>query len=177
MMVVVGVSDCRVSGNQDDVLITYALGSCIAVVLYDPVTRVGGMLHYMLPESNLDRSKAEQSPYMFADTAIPLLMSRIVESGANRKRLVVRLAGGAQVVNDGGMFDIGKRNYLAARRLLWKAGLMVHAEEVGGSLPRTVRLEVSTGRVWLRSTGIDTEMNGKNPAKGGPIGIPNLNRR
>jgi chemotaxis protein CheD len=177
MMVVVGVSDCRVSASADDVLITYALGSCIAVVLHDPVARVGGLLHYMLPDSALDRAKAGQSPSMFADTGIPLLLSKVAESGGQRRRLVVRLAGGAQVVNDGGVFDIGKRNYLAARKLLWKAGMMVRAEEVGGNIPRTVRLDVASGKVWLRSGGVDSELVGDTSVKGGPLGLSNSDRR
>jgi len=110
---VVGISDCKVSNDQESTLITYALGSCIAVVLYDPATKVGGLLHYMLPESALDVQKAQENPYMFADTGIKALLKEVAANGAQARRMVVRLAGGAQVLDSQGVFQIGKRNYLA----------------------------------------------------------------
>jgi chemotaxis protein CheD len=150
---VVGVADCRVSNEADSSLITYALGSCIAVVIHDPVSQVGGLLHLMLPESSLAREKAGENPYMFADTGIPLLFRRAYSAGAEKQRLVVRLAGGAQVLDDGGVFNIGKRNYLAVRKVLWKAGVLIHAEAVGGTESRTVRLDIASGRLLLRTGG------------------------
>ena len=134
-------------------LITYALGSCIAVAIYDPQTQVAGLLHFMLPESSIAREKAAENPYMFADSGVPLLFRRAYSAGADKRRLVVKVAGGAQVMDDKGVFNIGKRNYLAVRKLLWQAGVMIHAEAVGGSESRTVRLEVDSGRVFLRTGG------------------------
>ena len=151
--VVVGVADCQISKSRDQVLVTYALGSCIAVAIHDPVAGVGGLLHYMLPESAISPAKAGGNPYMFADTGIPLLFRRAYEYGAEKRRLVVRVAGGAQVMDSEGIFNIGKRNYLALRKVLWKAGVLVQAEDVGGNAPRTVRLEVGSGRFWLRGAG------------------------
>ncbi|HLK19422.1 MAG TPA: chemotaxis protein CheD [Bryobacteraceae bacterium] len=150
---VVGISDCKVSNDQESTLITYALGSCIAVVLYDPATKVGGLLHYMLPESALDVQKAQENPYMFADTGIKALLKEVAANGAQARRMVVRLAGGAQVLDSQGVFQIGKRNYLAARRILWKAGVLISAEAVGGEVSRTTRLDVATGRMWIREAG------------------------
>ena len=151
--VVVGVADCQISKSRDQVLVTYALGSCIAVAIHDPVAGVGGLLHYMLPESAISPAKAGENPYMFADTGIPLLFRRAYEYGAEKRRLVVRVAGGAQVMDSEGIFNIGKRNYLALRKVLWKAGVLVQAGDVGGNVPRTVRLEVGSGRFWLRGAG------------------------
>lgn len=151
--VVVGVADCRISADPEIVLVTYALGSCIAVMIYDPLAVVGGLLHFMLPESTLDRQKAQHNPFMFADTGIPLLFRSAYEHGADKRRLVVWVAGGAQVMDPGGVFNIGKRNHLALRKILWKAGILVHSEEVGGTGSRTVRLEVGSGRVLLRGAG------------------------
>jgi chemotaxis protein CheD len=111
------------------------------------------MLHYMLPESSISPAKASENPYMFADTGIPLLFRHAYEYGAEKRRLVVRVAGGAQVMDRDGVFNIGKRNYLALRKILWKAGVLVHAEDVGGNGSRTVRLEVGSGRFWLRGPG------------------------
>lgn len=150
---IVGVADCAVSSQASSSLITYALGSCIAVAIHDPVTRVGGLLHLMLPESSLAREKAQENPYMFADSGVPLLFRRAYSAGADKRRLIIHVAGGAQVVDDNGVFNIGKRNYLAVRKLLWQAGLLIHAEDVGGNESRTVRLEVGSGRFHVRTAG------------------------
>jgi chemotaxis protein CheD len=96
---------------------------------------------------------------MFADTGIPLLFHAAYGLGAEKRRLVVRAAGGAQVMDENGVFNIGKRNHLALRKILWKAGVMIHAEEIGGTESRTVRLEVATGRLLIRGPGMaDREM-------------------
>jgi chemotaxis protein CheD len=150
---VVGISDCVVSNDAAAVLVTYALGSCIAVSIYDPMARVGGLLHIMLPESQIDQQRAEQTPFMFADTGVPLLFRKAYEQGAAKARLVVRLAGGAQVMDDARIFNIGKRNYLAVRKILWKAGVFIQAEAVGGDVSRTVRLDLSSGSFWIREGG------------------------
>jgi chemotaxis protein CheD len=164
---VVGISDCKVSNDLDSVLVTYALGSCIAVALYDPASKVGGLLHYMLPESALDARKARQNPFMFADTGIQALLQAVTASGGNTRRMVVRLAGGAQVLDSEGVFQIGKRNYLAARKILWKAGILISAEAVGGEVSRTTRLDLATGQMWIREAGgVDKElMQYKGPRK------------
>ena len=151
--VVVGVADCRITQDAAASIVTYALGSCIAVAIHDPVARVGGMLHLMLPESSLDTTKAERNPYMFADTGIPMLFRQAYAAGADKKRLVVRIAGGAQVMDDAGVFNIGKRNCLTVKKVLWRAGVMIAAESVGGRESRTVRLEMESGRFMMRTAG------------------------
>jgi chemotaxis protein CheD len=87
---------------------------------------------------------------MFADTGIPRLIEAVKAAGGDGKRIIVQLAGGAQVLDSQGVFQIGKRNYLAARRILWKAGILIAGEAVGGEVSRTTRLEVATGRMWVR---------------------------
>jgi chemotaxis protein CheD len=167
-LLTVGVGDCKVSNAAESVLATYALGSCIAVAIHDPVAAVGGLLHFMLPESSLNPDKASQSPFIFADTGIPLLFHAAYGLGAEKRRLVVRAAGGAQVMDDNGVFNIGKRNHLALRKILWKAGVMIHAEEIGGTASRTVRLEVATGRFLIRGPAMtDREMLTPVNGKGG----------
>lgn len=155
-LVTVGVADCKVSNAAESALATYALGSCIALAIYDPVAAVGGLLHFMLPESSLNPGKASENPYMFADTGIPMLFHSAYRLGAEKRRLVVWAAGGAQVMDDSGVFNIGKRNNLALRKILWKAGVMIHGEEVGGTTARTVRLEVGTGRFMISGPGMET---------------------
>ena len=149
-LVVVGMADCQIARVQGHVLVTYALGSCIALTAYDPVAAVGGMLHFMLPDSGIDANRGSENPYKFADTGIPLLFRRLYEIGGDKRRMVVRAAGGAQMLDPNGIFDIGKRNYVAMRKILWKAGVLLQKEEIGGVTSRSVRMEIGTGRLWLR---------------------------
>ncbi len=153
MKKIVGVADMAISKHPEGDLITYSLGSCIAIVIYDPTVKVGGMLHYMLPESGIDLEKARKAPAMFADTGIPLLFKQSYQLGATKKNLVVKVVGGAQIMDENGVFNIGKRNYLALRKIFWKNNVMVSAEHVGGNVNRTVRLEVASGRVVLKVSG------------------------
>jgi chemotaxis protein CheD len=152
---IVGVADGNVSHDPDSMLVTYALGSCVAVMLHDPVAGISGMVHYLLPESSMASEQSTARPWMFADTGISRLLRATLERGANKGRLIVCAAGGAQIMNDNSAFNIGKRNCLALRKALWKWGLTARAEDIGGTLPRTVRMEVATGRVWLQSPGGD----------------------
>jgi chemotaxis protein CheD len=154
MKKIVGVADIAVSNDPSEDIITYSLGSCIAVVIYDPTVNVGGMLHYMLPESSMDPEKARKIPAMFADTGIPTLFKQSYQYGASKKNLIVKVVGGAQIMDENGVFNIGKRNYLALRKLFWKNNVMVTAEHVGGNVNRTVRLEMTTGRVILKVSGM-----------------------
>jgi len=152
-LIVVGISDCAVSAEPEATIVTYALGSCIAVSAYDPQRKAGGLLHIILPESQLNPEKAAQNPWMFADTGIPLLLAQLGNLGCDRRRLVVRLAGGSQVMDREGVFNIGKRNHLATKKMLWKAGVMVSGEAVGGVISRTVRLVLNTGAFLIREAG------------------------
>ncbi|HEY1758118.1 MAG TPA: chemotaxis protein CheD [Bryobacteraceae bacterium] len=151
MNVVVGVADCQVSSDPDHILVTYALGSCVAVSIYDPVARVGGLLHFMLPEAPADAAKSGKNPYMFADSGIPMMFREAYEMGAQKRRLRVKVAGGAQIMDEHGVFNIGQRNCVAMRKIFWKAGVIVHGEETGGTIARTMRFEMASGRIFLRS--------------------------
>jgi chemotaxis protein CheD len=150
---IVGISDIKVSNNAGDVIITYALGSCIGIVVFDPIAKVGGMLHYMLPESTLDQNKARENPEMFADTGIPLLFKSCYKLGADKKRMIVKAAGGASILDDTNFFRIGQKNIMAMRKIFWKNNVMIDEEDTGLNYNRTVRLEISTGRVFVRSSG------------------------
>ncbi|MBN2799452.1 MAG: chemotaxis protein CheD [Deltaproteobacteria bacterium] len=150
---VVGISDMKVSRTPGDVLVTYALGSCIAVILWDPVLRAGGMIHYMLPLSKTSPEKAELTPAMFADTGVPMLFRMMYAMGCKKEDLVVKVAGGGQLYDDSGAFQIGHRNYVVLRKIFWKNDILITAEDVGGPVSRTVRLSVDTGEVVIRSKG------------------------
>jgi len=151
---VIGIGDCCVSGDSTDELVTYALGSCIGVSIYDPVTRIGGLLHFLLPNSVLDKKKAEANPYLFADSGIPLLFHRAYSHGAKKERLITRVAGGSQMSVSGGIWNVGEKNTAAVRQILLRAGVRVQSEAVGGKAARTVRLSIETGEMSI------TEMTG-----------------
>jgi len=151
--IIIGVSDMKVSNDPRDTLITYSLGSCVGVIIYDPTVKVGGLLHFMLPESELDKDKAQKNPYMFADTGIPSLFKQSYKLGAVKQRMRVVVVGGAQVLDQKGFFNIGKRNYMAVRKIFWKNKVMVDYEDIGGSVNRTVKLDIGSGDVWLKVSG------------------------
>lgn len=146
--IIVGVGDCKWSDSPDEVLVTYALGSCIAIAIHDPVAGVAGLLHFALPDSRGHRDRAAANPYYFADTGIPILFKSAYRMGAAKQRLSVRLAGGASTMFEDDHFQIGQKNHTAARRILWRAGVLIAAENVGGAESRTVRLDARTGRFW-----------------------------
>lgn len=152
-LIVVGISEFRCSADKSSSIVTYALGSCIGVGMYDPEAGVGGLLHFLLPDSRQDPERAQSHPASYADTGIPLLLRSLERLGADRRRIRVRLAGGAQIIDDGAQLAVGKRNYLAARKLLWQLGLMVEMEAVGGIVSRNLGLEIGTGEFWVQTRG------------------------
>lgn len=148
--ITIGIADMKVSADLSDILTTYCLGSCIGLSLYDPVAKVGGILHYMLPDDSINPLKGEKNPYMFGSTGIPRLFKACYQLGAEKKRLIVKVAGGAKVMNENGMFNIGKRNYAFLRKMLWKNNVMIDAENIGGNNNRTMYLRLSDGQVMVK---------------------------
>jgi len=151
--IIIDISDAKVSKDAKDTLMTYSLGSCIGVALYDPATRSGGMLHYQLPSAKMDPAKAAAKPFMFADSGMEKLMKKILAFGAAKKHLQIKIAGGAQMMNDAKTFNIGKRNYTALRQLLWKNGMFIDSEDIGGKLARNLSLDIADGTVKVTSQG------------------------
>jgi chemotaxis protein CheD len=156
-LVTVDIADMQVSGERDAVLVTYALGSCIAVTVYDPVRHAGGMIHYMLPQAATSPEKAKTKPYMFADTGVPELFHAMYRLGSNKRDLVVKVMGGAAMTS-GDMFEIGKRNHLILRKLLWKAGVAIAAEDVSGTVFRTAKLFNDTGVVRIKTEAAERDL-------------------
>ena len=141
-------------GRADDTLVTLGLGSCVAILLHDPVARVGGMAHVLLPEKQLARDSSNLSK--FASTAIPLLADEVVALGARRERLQARLVGGASMFASlmaPGTLNMGERNVIAARAALKQLRIPIHGEEVGADYGRSVRFDVASGRVTVSSVG------------------------
>lgn len=153
--ITVQVSDARISNDPNSVIVTYSLGSCIAVAVYDPNARLGGMIHFQLPESSMDPERAKRDPFMFADSGLDILFNKMVEAGGNKKKFIVKIAGGAAMQTGPKGFDIGKRNFLAVRKIFWKHGLLIKAQEIGGSVPRNFYLRIDDGTVTVKANGTE----------------------
>jgi len=147
----VGISEMWISRLKGEVLVTYSLGSCVALSLYDPAIGAAGLIHCMLPQGSIDPEKARRSPAMFVDVGVQALLDQMVTLGSSRRSLIAKVVGGANVFDDRGMFRIGERNYTTLRKILWKNEILIAAEDVGGTKPRTMYVSVSTGRVILRT--------------------------
>lgn len=158
MQHVIGIAEMMVSNQPEDVLVTYSLGSCVGLTLYDPAARVGGMIHCMLPLSKIDPPKAAANPSMFTDTGVAALLQAVFDLGADRRRLVAKVAGAASLLDEKGLFKIGERNHTVLRKVLWKNSIQVAGEEVGGNSSRTLYLHMDTGRTMLKSGGQQREL-------------------
>ena len=152
MRYLVEVGDLKL-GRDGDELVTYALGSCLGLVVHDPVARVGGLLHAMLPLSSINPEKAKSNPFMFVDTGVPELFLRLYEMGGQKGRMLVKAAGCANPMGKDQMFKIGERNYVVLKKLLWKNGVLLKAEDIGGSLSRTLHFNVASGEIIISSNG------------------------
>ena len=156
--VTVGLADMAVTDRAGDMLITFALGSCLGISVYDPVVGVCGLAHCMLPLARMDPAGAESTPGKYVDTGVIALFRSACELGAQRERLIVRAAGGATIPDHGGRFRIGERNCAALRKVLWQNGLAVGSEDVGGEAARTMCVCAATGRVTITSDGREMDL-------------------
>lgn len=153
--IILGVGDYGASNNPQDDIKTFALGSCVSVIFLDPQTRSIGMAHIALPDSTINKAKATEKPGYFADTAIPALLAQMAKLGCDKrgKGIKVKLCGGANVMDTNDTFQIGKRNALAIKKILWSYGMGAIAEDLGGNYSRTVSISVAAGQITLSSPG------------------------
>ncbi len=153
--IILGVGDYGASNCPGEDVKTFALGSCVSVIFLDPKTRSIGMVHVALPESSINKAKSLEKPGYFADTGIPALLTMMAKLGCNPKGkgMVVKLCGGANVMDTNDTFQIGKRNALAIKKILWKYGMGPVAEDLGGNFSRTVSVSVDSGEIILSSPG------------------------
>lgn len=147
--ITVGISDLAVS-KSPDVIVTYALGSCVGICLYDEKTKIGGLAHIMLPSSkevsiNTDNYKK------YADTGIEILLQELKKIGADINRLTAKIAGGAQMFASTKAMSIGERNVKAVKQILDIKGIKIIAEQTGKNYGRTVYFDTSTGNVEVKS--------------------------
>lgn len=141
----VGMADYKV-GRSPSTLISYGLGSCIGISLYDPQTKIGGLLHIMLPDST--QARVSDNPAKFADTGLPMMLNDVLGMGASKSRLVAKIAGGAQMFafsNATDIMRVGTRNAEAVKKILREMGIRVIAEDTGGSYGRTVQIDLTNG--------------------------------
>jgi chemotaxis protein CheD len=149
--VVVRVADLR-AGHGSDVLVTVGLGSCVAILLHDPQARVGGLAHVLLPSPALARK--DTNPAKFPQTALPRLLELMGQHGSSTRRVTARLVGGASMFSglaQPGTIQMGERNVVACRQVLYDHGLALTGQATGGDFGRTVKLWVSDGRVQITS--------------------------
>lgn len=153
--IILGVGDLGATSRAGEAIKTIGLGSCVAVIILDPVSHCVAMDHVALPDSSASPERAKQKPGHFADTGIPVLLEEMKKAGAssNHRGLIVKLVGGANVMDPNSTFNIGKRNVLAIKKVLWQFGMGAVAEAVGGHMSRTVVVDVDSGRVRISSPG------------------------
>ena len=154
----VGISEMRIATNPAEVLVTYSLGSCVGLTLYDPSVRVGGMVHCMLPSSRIDPAKAAVRPCMFTDTGVVSLLQEMFDLGAEPGNIVAKVAGGATLIDTKGVFRIGDRNYAALCTVLWQNDILIAGEDVGGTVARTLHLYMATGVTTVKAAGREYEL-------------------
>jgi len=155
--IVVSISDMKLSTRPEDVIVTYSLGSCLGVTAYDPKARIGGMVHCLLPSAKGAREKARLRPYMFVNTGVAMMVRKLKEKGADKRRLIFKAAGCANMRGDE-IFQTGKRNFAALEKLLERNHVTLAAQSVGGTIPRTLFLYLDTGRVVVRSLGKEADL-------------------
>ena len=151
--VTINISDMKASKNRNDFLITHSLGSCIGLIGYDPKVKVGGLLHFQLPDSSNHGKRAMENPFMFADTGIPLFLEKLYSMGANKNRMTFGMFGGANMLDDSELFKIGIKNARATKKILWPQSISLNYEDVGGKSSRTINLTIDSGQIGLRKDG------------------------
>jgi len=144
-LIKVGMADYKIGRNPDS-LISYGLGSCVGIALFDSINKIGGLAHIMLPDSTQARSA--ENPAKFANTALPLMLDDMIKMGAVKSRITAKIAGGSQMftfANATDVMRVGERNSEAVRTLLKNMDIKVIADDTGGNYGRTVELKLDTG--------------------------------
>jgi chemotaxis protein CheD len=154
---VVGISDCKVGSGADESVITYALGSCVGLALYDARAKVGGILHIMLPDSSVRSSNAELNPFMYADSGVQAFLQLLASRGADRARLVAKAAGGANMLRHSSVLDIGMRNIEAVMAIIERERIPLLGRSLGGTVGRSMQISLDDGTVHIRLLGVGEE--------------------
>ena len=147
---VIGLGELKTSNREEDVLITYSLGSCVGLSLYDPRVKVGGLVHCMNPDSRVDAKKARTQPCLFTDLGVVALLESLFSKGASRRSLVAKVAGAACIHGRSAGVNVGEKNYVVLRKVLWKNNILIAEQDVGGSFARTLSLYIGTGETRVK---------------------------
>lgn len=158
MEIIVSISDMKVTNRPKDVLVTHALGSCLGLAAYDPVAGVAGLIHCLLPVARDTAKGPVKKPYMYVNLGVPQMMRALFNRGATRDNLVLKAAGCGRMMHISNQFDTGANNFAALKKLLQVNAMHLAAEDVGGTIPRTMRLFADTGRVVISSCGRSWEL-------------------
>lgn len=152
-MIKVGMADLNICSSPDAIT-TLGLGSCVGIILYDPILKIAGLAHIMLPDSTQIRSN--ENVAKFADTGIETLLKQLLQKGALRTRMVAKIAGGAQMFAfsaENAMLSIGKKNVMATKKKLNELGIPIVAEDTGNSYGRTIEFYPETGELLIKAVG------------------------
>ena len=154
MMTAVNFSEMKISRDPAETLVAFSIGSGMGLAVFDPGCGVGGILNFMLPDSTLatgvDPAKV---PLMFADTGLPFFVQALIEQGIRPDRVKLVAAGGAHIMDQTGLFNIGQKNYAALKNGLANYDLIIHHEDIGGTSSRTLSLEIGTGASCIKAFG------------------------
>ncbi len=154
----IGIADYKVA-KSPDVLTTLGLGSCVGIALYDPIAKIGGLLHILLPDSTLIKNNSNKAK--FADTGIELLLEALVKEGANKNRLTAKIAGGAkmfEISNSSAIGNVGERNVAAVKAKLKELGIRIKAQDCGLDYGRTVELHCDNGDYYVKAVGKEAKI-------------------
>ena len=155
----VGIGKMALTSDPETLLVAPNLGSCVGVAVYDKKRKLGGMIHCLLPLSKSDPAKAAENPCMYVDTGLAAFFTAMLSGRARKEDLVIYAVGGARIHDDNHVFEIGKKNVTVLRKFLWKNNLLLSAEDFGKDVPRTLSLDVATGKVCLKIKGEKQELN------------------
>ena len=154
MMTAVNFSEMKISSNPAETLVAFSIGSGIGVTAFDPVSGVGGVLNLMLPDSTQANGiVSEKVPLMFADTGVPFFVKALFAQGSRPDKMKVVIAGGAHIIDQTGIFNVGEKNYVALKNGLVNYDLKIHHEDIGGTNSRTLSLEIGSGSSCIKIFG------------------------
>ena len=154
MMTAVNLSEMKISRNPAETLVAFSIGSGIGVTVFDPVSSVGGLFNFMLPDSTQATGvNPEKVPLMFADTGVPFFVQALFEQGIQLDRMKVVIAGGAHIMDQTGLFNIGEKNYGALKNGLANYDVTIHHEDIGGTNSRKLSLEIGSGSSCIKIFG------------------------
>ena len=158
-MTAVNFSEMKISSNPVETLVAFSIGSGIGMTIHDPVGGVGGVLNFILPDSTkANGTNPAKAPFMFADTGITAFLKALFEQGAKSENLKIVIAGGAHIIDQTGVFNIGQQNLEALKTSLGDYDVKIHHEAIGGTQNRALSLEIGSGTSIIKTYGDGEEM-------------------